>query len=537
MANSQLATHSAGAPWWRGAVIYQIYVRSFADGNGDGQGDFAGLIGKLDYLASLGIDAIWLSPIHPSPNRDWGYDVSDYDGVHPDYGTDADFDRLLAEAHRRGLKVMTDEVLAHTSDEHAWFLDSLKCGAKSDWYVWRDPRIDGTAPNNWLSAFAGPAWAYQPMRRQYYHHKFLRQQPKLNWRNAEARAAALAVLERWLKRGVDGFRLDVANAYLHDDALTDNPSVPESERTAHSWMHAPNLQRHWHDSNLVEEIEALDEIRRTVDRHPGRFVMGEFSEEPERCGCFAPSDKGLHSGYSFPLLDARRLGPDFIRRHFAMLARHPGHWPAIAFCNHDVMRTLTRFGGPDAPPALAKLMLTLLLSLKGTALIYQGEELGLPQASLARDQLRDPVGDLYYPYTGGRDGCRTPMPWDADAPHLGFSAGAPWLPVSPLHRPLAVSCQEKEAGSTLGFARALLRARRESMALRLGEIEFLDVPAPALAFTRTHEAARTLCLFNMSAGVATTDAPGGTETISCGEARRSGGAWHLGPYAAWIGRL
>jgi alpha-glucosidase len=518
--------------WWRGAVIYQIYVRSFADGNGDGQGDFAGLIGKLDYLASLGIDAIWLSPIHPSPNRDWGYDVSDYDGIHPDYGIQADFDQLLAQAHARGLKVLTDEVLAHTSDEHEWFLDSLKKGEKSDWYVWADPRADGTAPNNWLSAFAGPAWAYQPMRRQYYHHKFLRQQPKLNWRNSQAKAAALAVLDRWLARGVDGFRLDVANAYLHDALLTDNPAVPQTERNAHSWMHAPNLQHHHHDSNLIEEIEVLGEVRRTVERHPDRFVMGEFSEEPERCGCFAAPDKGLHSGYSFPLLEARKLGPEFIRKHFAMLAKYPAHWPAVAFSNHDVMRTLTRFGGADAPPALARLMLALLFSLKGTALIYQGEELGLPQASLRRDELKDPVGDLYYPYTGGRDGCRTPMPWDAGAANLGFSTGAPWLPASPAHKPFAVHEQQSDETSTLVFARQFLKARKASAALRLGEIEFLDAPAPVLAFVRAHESERVLCVFNMSGKAAEFFGEPGEPMIGCGEVLHSAGKLTLAPYAA-----
>jgi alpha-glucosidase len=525
-------------PWWQGAVIYQIYIRSFADGNGDGQGDFAGLVGKLDYLASLGIDALWLSPIHPSPDRDWGYDVSDYDGIHADYGTGADFDRLLAEAHARGLKVMTDEVLAHTSDEHAWFLDSLKRGEKSDWYIWQDPKADGTVPNNWLSAFAGPAWAYQPMRRQYYHHKFLRQQPKLNWRNPQAKAAALAVLDRWLARGVDGFRLDVANAYLHDASLTDNPPVPDSERNAHSWMHAPNLQRHWHDSNLTEEIAVLDDIRRAVDRHTDRFVMGEFSEEPERCGCFAASNEGLHSGYSFPLLEARKLAPEFIRKHFAMLARHPGHWPAVAFCNHDIMRTLTRFGGPGAPPALARMMLALLFSLKGTSLIYQGEELGLPQASLRRDQLKDPVGDLYYPYTGGRDGCRTPMPWDANAKNLGFSTGEPWLPLSPLHQPLAVSVQDEDDSSTLAYVRRFLARRKLCAALRLGEIEFLDTPSPVLAFTRTHEDERIVCIFNMSDQVATFSGETGEPLpIGTGEILAQDGHLVLSPYAVWLGVL
>jgi alpha-glucosidase len=526
---------SGQRPWWQGAVIYQIYVRSFCDGNGDGAGDFAGLISKLDYLAALGIDALWLSPIHPSPNRDWAYDVSDYDGVHPDYGTEADFDRLLKEAHTRGLKVMTDEVLAHTSDEHPWFRESLKGKDKADWYVWAPPREDGTPPNNWLSAFAGEAWAYHPARRQYYHHKFLRQQPKLNWRKPEARQAALAVLDTWLKRGVDGFRLDVANAYLHDPKLTDNPPVPMAERDAANWAHAPNLQFHYYDSNLVENIEALDEIRRTVDRYPDRFVMGEFSEEPERCGAFAASDKGLHSGYSFPLLHAHELKPDFVHAHFAMLARHEGHWPSVAFCNHDVMRTLTRFGGPNAPQALAKLMLALLISLKGTVLLYQGEELGLPEADLRRDQLKDPVGDLYYPLHKGRDGCRTPMPWDAERPNLGFSSGMPWLPMAPEHRTLAVSRQQVDEQSTLRFVRRFLAVRRNSPAMRWGEIVFRDAPAPLLLFERQLDSERVLCAFNMSDREVAFEPGPAAQKIDVGADNTEGGK--LPPYGVFLARL
>ena len=534
-------TSDKNEPWWQGAVIYQIYIRSFCDSNGDGYGDFAGLESKLDYIAKLGVDAIWLSPIHPSPNRDWGYDVSDYENVNADYGSLLDFERLLAAAHARGLKVMTDEVLAHTSDEHAWFGESLKGGDKADWYVWAHPREDGTAPNNWLAAFGGAAWAYQPARRQYYHHKFLRQQPKLNWRNPAARKAALAVLDLWLARGVDGFRLDVANAYFHDASLADNPGVPEDKRTRHHWAHAPNLQYHFHDSNLVENIEALDDIRRTVDRHPNRFVMGEFSEEPERCGCFAPPDVGLHSGYSFPLLEARKLGPEFIRAHFAMLAKYPAHWPSVAFCNHDIMRTLTRFGGPDAPQSLARMMLALLLSLKGTALVYQGEELGLPEADLTRRQLRDPVGDLYYPFSKGRDGCRTPMPWNADAHSLGFTDGTPWLPMAPAHRALAVSAQERDNASTLAFTRKFLAARKASAALRLGEIEFLDAPSPVLAFTRKTANETTLCVFNMSKEASEfrdlSLARAKPLAIGCGEASVAAGSLSLAPYAAWFARV
>lgn len=526
----------AVAPWWRGAVIYQVYIRSFADANGDGQGDLAGLRSKLGYLAGLGVDALWLSPIHPSPNRDWGYDVADYEGVHPDYGTDEDFDHLLAEAHALGLKVMLDEVLAHTSDEHPWFLDSLKGGDRADWYVWADPQLDGTVPNNWLSAFAGPAWAYQPARRQYYHHKFLRQQPKLNWHNKDTRAAALAVLDHWLARGVDGFRLDVANAFLHDPSLRDNPPLPMAKRTAQSWAHAPNLQIHHHDSNLAENVAVLDEIRHVVERYPNRFVMGEFSEEAARCGCYAPADKGLHSGYSFPLLEAHTLGPAFIREHYAMLTAYTGHWPSIAFSNHDVMRTVSRFGGKEPPQGLAKLMFALLLSLRGTALIYQGEELGLPQAHVGRSDLKDPVGDLYYPYIYGRDGCRTPMPWDDVMSNLGFTSGEPWLPMGKGYAALAVSRQLAAPDSNLSFARRFLVARKASAALRWGDIDFVDAPEAILAFVRTYEGERVFCLFNMSGGDVhienTSIGSGVTLGIGCGRATANGSAVRLGPYAA-----
>jgi len=528
------------APWWRGATIYQVYIRSFADGNGDGVGDFAGLIAKLDYIASLGVDAIWLSPIHPSPNRDWGYDVSDYSTVNPEFGSDADFDRLLVEAHTRGLKVIIDEVLAHTSDEHAWFRESLEGGEKADWYVWAPACEDGTAPNNWLSVFGGPAWSYHPARREYYHHKFLRQQPKLNWCNPQAREAALSVFDYWLARGVDGFRLDVANAFLHDPTLADNKPVPIPDRTRWHWSHAANLQNHCHDSNLAANLTMLNEIRRRVERFPDRFVMGEFSEEPERCGGYAAATRGVHSGYSFPLLEADQLNASFIRAHYEDLARFPEYWPSIAFSNHDVIRAPTRFGGQGAPPDLARLLLALLICLRGTVLIYQGEELGLPQAELHRDQLRDPVGDLYYPFNRGRDGCRTPMPWDDRAANLGFTTGSPWLPLSPYHSALAVSVQEQDSQSTLAYARKLLVLRRNCAALRLGKIEFLDWPAPLFAFLRSYENERVLCIFNMGAEQASFH----QALINCATpllpssnnpTQLSCDALDLPPYAAWLG--
>ncbi len=524
-----------GEPWWKGAVVYHIYVRSFFDSDGDGHGDLRGVLAKLDYIESLGVDAIWLSPIHPSPNRDWGYDIADFEGVQADYGTLDDFQALLDAVHQRGLKLLLDEVLSHTSDEHAWFRESLTGGTegpKSDWYVWADPQPDGTAPNNWLSVFGGPAWAYQPARRQHYHHKFLRQQPKLNWRSEGAREAALQVLDFWLDRGVDGFRLDVAGTYLHDEALTDNPPVPYEERRGLHWGHAGNQQRHLFDSNLEENVEMLDIIRRRVDGHQERFVFGEFSEEEERCGAYLGPQDGLHSGYTFVMLLAKRLGPKFVRDHAATLARFPDHWPTISFSNHDVPRTASRFGGGED---VARLMFVLLLTLQGTALIYQGEELGLPQAALTRDQLRDPVGDLYWPYDGGRDGCRTPMPW-SDAANLGFTTGTPWLPAAREHQGLTVAAQQADPGSMLAFSKAMIAFRKAHPALVTGAIEMLDAPDPILAFVRTHGDQRIVCVLNMGPdATAWTSAWMSDAKLSpegAGEADLAAAALSLGPYAA-----
>jgi alpha-glucosidase len=526
-----------GQAWWKGAVLYHVYVRSFFDSDGDGHGDLPGVLAKLDYIQSLGVDGVWLSPIHPSPNRDWGYDIADYEGVQADYGTPQDFQALLDAAHARGLKVVLDEVLSHTSDEHPWFVESLTGGPdgpKADWYVWADPKPDGTAPNNWLSVFGGPAWAYQPKRRQHYHHKFLRQQPKLNWRNPQAREAALSVLDHWLEKGVDGFRLDVAGTYLHDEALTDNPPVPMEARGRLHWTHAGNLQQHLHDSNLPENIEMLELIRRRVEAHGDRFVFGEFSEEEERCGAYLSADEGLHSAYTFVLLLADKLSPQVFREHYATFERFADHWPTISFSNHDVPRTVSRFGG-DGSPEFAKLMFALLLSLKGTTLIYQGEELGLPQAALWRDQLKDPVGDLYWPYSGGRDGCRTPMPW-APGPNLGFSEGQPWLPAATEHAGLTVAEQEDDPDSPLAFAREMIALRRSSEALRSGEIEFLEAPAPVLAFIRRTADRRIACLFNLSAEpqVLQNEAltGGSLWPLRSGEADLRAGSIGLSPWAA-----
>lgn len=527
--------------WWKGAVLYHVYVRSFFDSDGDGQGDLAGVEEKLDYIKSLGVDGVWLSPIHPSPDRDWGYDVSDFEDVHEDYGTLADFERLLDAAHARGLRILLDEVLAHTSDEHPWFVDSLTGGPdgdKADWYVWADPAADGTAPNNWLSVFGGPAWSYQPHRRQHYHHKFLRQQPKLNWRSPAAREAALSVLDFWLEKGVDGFRLDVAGAYLHDDRLTDNPAVPPEARSDLAWRAAATLQRHLHDANLPENAELLDAVRRRVEAFGDRFVFGEFFEEEARGGAYLAESEGLHSAYTFVLLLAEQMTPGLIREHFRALASHPGHWPTVSFSNHDVPRAASRLA--DGSAEAAKMLLALMLALKGTVLVYQGEELGLPQARLERREQRDPVGDLYWPYAGGRDGARTPMPWSGQE-NLGFSKGEAWLPASPAHAALTVEAQEEDEDSVLNFTRALIALRQDSAALRLGDIAFVAAPEPALAFVRRSGEEAVACVFNLGDEPVIVEIPalsgGALLELRAGEAELRGASLGLSPRGAAFVKL
>lgn len=519
-------------PWWKGAVVYQVYIRSFFDSDGDGHGDLPGVLAKLDYIAALGVDCIWLSPVHPSPNRDWGYDISDYEGVQHDYGTMADFQALIDAAHARGLKVILDEVLCHCSDEHPWFREALDAASdKADWFVWADPKPDGTAPNNWLSVFGGPAWAYRPERRKHYHHKFLRTQPKIDWRNPAAREACMQVLDFWLAKGVDGFRLDVANAYLHDPSLTDNPAVEERFRDERYWSDASQMQRRLYEANNPDNITALDEIRRRVEAHgPDRWVFGEFSEEPKRSGAYAAPDEGLHAGYTFNMLLAKTFSPAFVKANYETLAAYPRHWPCASFSNHDVPRTAQRFAASAADrPAVAKLMLALLLTLKGTVLMYMGEELGLPDGDLTRAQLRDPVGDLYYPDSKGRDGCRIPIPWTEGANH-GFSTGVPWLPAVPEHDGLSVESQEGDPNSTLAVLRELTALRRASAALKWGDIKFLDLEEPMLGFERTFGDEKVTCLFNMSSQAVDFDIPPGSALFSLGMFDQAG----LDPYTVLI---
>ncbi|SOU00613.1 Glycosidase [Xanthomonas arboricola pv. fragariae] len=501
-------------PWWRGAVIYQIYPRSFLDSNGDGVGDLPGIIAKLDYIAGLGADAIWISPFFKSPMADFGYDIADYRAVDPLFGTLDDFDRLLDKAHGLGLKVMIDQVLSHTSIAHAWFQESRqdRTNAKADWYVWADPREDGTPPNNWLSLFGGVAWQWEPRREQYYLHNFLVDQPDLNFHSAEVQQTTLDNVRFWLDRGVDGFRLDAINFCFHDAQLRDNPAKPADKRVGRGFS-ADNpyaYQYHYFNNTQPENLAFLERLRGLLDLYPNAVSLGEISSEDSLATTAEYTAHGrLHMGYSFELL-VQDYSAAYIRETVSRLeATMLEGWPCWAISNHDVVRAVTRWGGADASPAFARMVVAMLCSLRGSICLYQGEELGLGEADVAFEDLRDPYGITFWPTFKGRDGCRTPMPW-TDAPSAGFSSGKPWLPMAEEHRAAAVSVQQDDPLSVLSAVRQFLAWRKGKPALREGAITFYDTAEPVLMFRREHAGQVMLLAFNLSADVAELGMPAGT---------------------------
>jgi alpha-glucosidase len=489
-------------PWWRGGVVYQIYPRSFKDSNGDGVGDLPGITEKLEYVAALGVDAIWISPFFKSPMADFGYDIADYRDVDPLFGCLEDFDRLLARAHELGLKVMIDQVFSHTSNEHAWFLESResKDSAKANWYVWADPREDGSPPNNWLSIFGGVAWQWEPRRKQYYLHNFLTTQPDLNFHEPAVQQASLDNLEFWLKRGVDGVRLDAINFCFHDRLLRDNPPKPEQARNGRGFSADNPYAYQYHNFNNTqpENVVFLERIRALLDRYPERAALGEISSEDSlQTMAEYTGDGRLHMGYSFELL-TRDFSAEYIRstvQRFEAMVKEG--WPCWSISNHDVERVATRWLGSNPDPQAISMLSILVCSLRGSVCIYQGEELGLPEAELAYDDLKDPYGKAFWPNFKGRDGCRTPMPWN-EAADAGFSNSKPWLPIPDSHRALSVATQVKADSSPLKHFQQWLAARRQSAALKWGSIRFLDSPEPILAFTREFEHERVLAVFNLS---------------------------------------
>ena len=503
----------AAEPWWRGALIYQIYPRSFADSNGDGVGDLPGILAHLDYIASLGVDAVWIAPFFKSPMADFGYDIADYHAVDPLFGTLEDFDRLLAAAHARGLRVIIDQVLSHTSIEHAWFRESRRSrdNPKADWYVWADAKPDGTPPNNWLSIFGGPAWTWEPRRQQYYLHNFLDAQPDLNFHNPAVRAAALDNVRFWLERGVDGVRLDAINFCFHDALLRDNPPKPAHARTGRGFS-ADNpyaFQYHWYNNTQPENLAFLEQLRALLERYPETAALGEIASEDSLATMAEYTQPGrLHMGYSFELL-TEEFSARHVRETVSTLeASLRAGWPCWAISNHDVARVATRWGGANPSSAQITQMSVLALCLRGSICVYQGEELGLPEAEVPFEALRDPYGIAFWPNFKGRDGCRTPMPWD-DSDKAGFTKGAPWLPLPLAHRKLAVAVQERDAQSPLQRFRAFVAWRKRQPALRGGAIRLLDLPEPLLGFVRSAGGDEILALFNLDSNPRSVALPAG----------------------------
>ena len=486
--------------WWRGAVIYQIYPRSFRDTNGDGIGDLAGIVDGLDYIADLGVDGIWISPFFTSPMRDFGYDVADYCGIDPSFGSFADFDRIIEKAHALGLKVIIDQVYSHTSDEHAWFQESRvdRTNPKADWYVWANPKPDGSPPSNWQSVFGGSAWQWDGPRKQYYLHNFLTSQPDLNVHNVEVQDALLDVARFWLNRGVDGFRLDALNFSMHDPDLRDNPpsGLPMELVTRPFDMQVKQFNQSHPDITGF-----LERIRAAIDEFPGRFTVAEVGgpEPLAEMKAFTEGGKRLDSAYNFDFLYAPRLTAPLVRASLSQWSGERGEgWPSWAFSNHDAPRAVTRWTLDGDMARAARLNLLLLLSLRGNPIIYQGEELGLPQGEVAFEDLQDPEAIANWPHTLGRDGARTPMPWSANAPQAGFSnANRTWLKLDPVHTGFAVDSQASDPASTLGYARQLLRLRQTHPALVSGDIALIDSPEDILAFLRRDESGAVLCVFNL----------------------------------------
>lgn len=494
----------SSAPWWKGATIYQVYPRSFRDTTGDGIGDLHGIIDGLEYIASLGVDAVWLAPFFTSPMTDYGYDVADYCDVDPMFGVLADFDRLIEKAHSLGLKVIIDQVYSHTSDQHPWFEESRqdKTNPKADWYVWSDPKPEGSPPSNWQSVFGGPAWEWDARRQQYYFHNFLVSQPDLNVHNMEVQDALLAVAKFWLDRGVDGFRLDAINFAMHDRNFTDNPpSGLPMEKVTRPF----DMQRHVNNMSQPEVPGFLERVRALLDTYEGRFTVAEIGgpdpiDEMKR---FTLGGRRLNSAYSFDFLYAESLFPETVRQSLGQWTDDPDEgWPSWAFSNHDAPRAVSRWASPMDRKQAAGLLTLFLLGLRGNVFLYQGEELGLPQARVPFEHLKDPEAIANWPRTLGRDGARTPIPWVSGAPNSGFSTGAAWLPVDPAHDRLAIDRQEKDPTSTLNLSRGLIRLRQSLPALRLGDLEFLNAPQGIIAFKRTWREESVVCVFNVGTNVA-----------------------------------
>lgn len=504
------------APWWRGAVIYQIYPRSYRDSDGDGVGDLRGITEKLEYIADLGCDGIWISPFFKSPMADFGYDVADYRAVDPVFGDLDDFDALVAKAHGLDLKVMIDQVYSHTSDQHTWFQESRssRTNDKSNWYVWADGDGPKKPPNNWVSVFSGPAWTWSPERGQFYLHNFLSAQPDLNFHEPAVQGAILDVAKFWLDRGVDGFRLDVINFCTHNRALTDNPAGALRQRFKHGRYES---QSHLNNCSQPENLQFIKRLRSLADSYSDICLLGEIFDDDAiaRQIEYVKAPDRLNTAYSFHLLDEQRASPELFSSALQPWLHIDG-WPSWSLGNHDVARFPTRLFGPAPTAAQTKLALAILLTMRGTSFLYQGDELGLPQANVPADRIVDPHSKRNLDGSG-RDGARTPFPWKSNALQAGFSAANDcWLPVDPTHTAYAVDTQARYSESVMTFTKEIIELRKRLPALATGDLAFIDAPKNVLAFMRTGDSERRVsCLFNIGARNQEMDLPPDAELTPC----------------------
>ncbi len=488
------AVDSEGHQWWQHAVFYEIYPRSFADNNNDGIGDLNGITAKLDYLKDLGVDAIWITPCYPSPQVDFGYDVADYQNIDPMYGTLADFDRLASEAKKRNIRIIMDFVMNHSSDQHAWFKESRSSrdNPKRDWYIWRDGKGEGQPPNNWLSTFGGSAWKYDPATKQWYYHFFYPEQPDLNWRNPEVEKAMFDVTRWWYERGVAGFRLDAVDTLFEDPDLKDNPLLPGKNQYGD-----PNMQ-HLYNTKLPELHGVLQRLRRVADEYDAVLIGETWTKDIEELKqYYGAHSNELQMPMDFLFARVDKLSPAEFRKQIAGV--EAAGWPVFVLSNHDIVRAYVRYGDGVHNDAIAKVMAGLYLTLRGTPLMYYGEEIGMTNNDPKRKQdVKDPIGKLGWPKEKGRDGERTPMQWNTSA-NAGFSTTKPWLPVPTSYKTHNVETELKDPDSILNFYRKVLALRHESGALRDGDYIALNEDDPnVLSYLRKYKGEAVLVVLNMS---------------------------------------
>jgi alpha-glucosidase len=485
-----------GHAWWQHAVFYEIYPRSFADSNHDGVGDLKGITSKLDYLKDLGIDAIWISPCFPSPQVDFGYDVSDYQNIDPMYGTLADFDTLASEAKKRNIRIILDFVVNHSSHQHKWFLDSRSSRNSSyrDWYIWRDGKGPGQPPNNWVSIFGGSAWKFDPTTNQYYYHYFYAEQPDLNWRNPAVKDAMFDVTRWWYHRGVAGFRLDAVDTLFEDPALKDNPLLPGKDK-----LGDPNEDQRY-NSKLPEVHDALRGLRKVADEN-NAVLIGETwtADIAELNRYYGEGNNELQMPMDFLFTTVNKLSPADFRKQIAAVDGASG-WPVFVISNHDIVRSADRYGDGKHNDQIAKVMAALYLTLRGTPIMYYGEEIGMKTTPPTRkEDVKDPIGRVGWPLEKGRDGERTPMQWDGTE-NAGFTTAKPWLPVPPTYKTHNVADESKDPNSVLEFYRSVLKLRHTNPALLEGSYAALNESDPhVLSYLRSYQGHTVLVALNMSA--------------------------------------